>query len=180
MIIEQGFHEVSIEAVARVAGVTRPVVYDHFPNLARLLTALIEREEQLALAELEGIIPTDPGDRDPTDVVVGGIARFLDCVEARPDSWRLILLPLEGTPAIVREPVEANRAEVLTQIDGLVRWAVERKGAPDGMDVDLTARAIETLGEEAGRMVLQDPEQFPKQRYVDFAAWLVRLLWPNG
>jgi AcrR family transcriptional regulator len=46
VILEHGYGKVSIEAVARTAGVTRPVVYDHFPDLARLLHALVEREER--------------------------------------------------------------------------------------------------------------------------------------
>ncbi len=33
LIVERGYAGVSIEAVARIAGITRPVVYDHFPNL---------------------------------------------------------------------------------------------------------------------------------------------------
>ena len=45
VILEQGYSGVSIEAIARAAGVTRPVIYDHFPNLGRLLQAVIEREE---------------------------------------------------------------------------------------------------------------------------------------
>jgi AcrR family transcriptional regulator len=177
VIIDQGFHEVSIEAVARIAGVTRPVVYDHFPNLARLLAALIEREEHLALAEVKEIIPADPGDRDPGEVVIGGVRRFLQAVENRPSSWRLILLPLEGTPAIVRDPVESNRAEVLRQIEGLVQWGLSHDGMPDGLDVDLAARAIMTLGEEAGRMLLEDPDKFSIDRYVDFAASIMALIW---
>src|SRR5438309_8142105 len=32
---------------------------------------------------------------------------------SRPETWRLILLPLEGTPAIVRQHVESNRARLL-------------------------------------------------------------------
>ena len=62
LIIDQGYAGVSIEAVARVAGVTRPVVYDHFPNLGRLLAALVEREEKYAVAQLEMIVPESPGD----------------------------------------------------------------------------------------------------------------------
>src|SRR4030088_2214244 len=60
VILEQGYSGVSIEAIARVAGVTRPVVYDHFPNLGRLLHALIEREERYALAQLEQVVPDKP------------------------------------------------------------------------------------------------------------------------
>ena len=40
-----GFHAVSIEAVARAAGITRPIVYHHFAGgLDDLLVALVERE----------------------------------------------------------------------------------------------------------------------------------------
>ena len=55
VILEQGYSGVSIEAVARTAGVTRPVVYDHFLNLGRLLHALVEREEHIALEQLEQV-----------------------------------------------------------------------------------------------------------------------------
>src|SRR5215469_10039539 len=60
LILDLGYAGVSIEAIARVAGVTRPVVYDHFPNLGRLLHALVEREELYALAQLEQVVPADP------------------------------------------------------------------------------------------------------------------------
>src|SRR5437660_3245661 len=119
VIVEQGYAGVSIEAVARAAGVTRPVIYDHFPNLGRLLRALIEREERYSLEQLELVVPEPPGGGDPVDVVAGGVRRFLEAVARRPATWRIILLPLEGTPAIVREHVERNRALVLARIERL-------------------------------------------------------------
>src|ERR1700751_5467107 len=52
VILERGYARISIEAIARAAGVTRPVVYDHFPNLNRLLHAVIEREGRVSLQPL--------------------------------------------------------------------------------------------------------------------------------
>ena len=60
VIVDHGYSGVSIEAVARTAGVTRPVIYDHFPNLGRMLYALVEREERIAVAQLEHVVPEDP------------------------------------------------------------------------------------------------------------------------
>src|ERR1700712_5613704 len=80
VVLEQGYSGVSIEAIARAAGVTRPVIYDHFPNLGRLLHALIEREERFSLAQLEEVVPEDPGERDPIQVLAGSVKRFLDAV----------------------------------------------------------------------------------------------------
>src|SRR5579875_60468 len=78
VIVEQGYEGVSIEAIARTAGVTRPVIYDHFPNLGALLQALIEREEAFALSQLAEVVPDPQGDRagDPVMLLGAGVRRF--------------------------------------------------------------------------------------------------------
>src|ERR1700704_4505909 len=65
VIVEQGYEGVSIESIARVGGGTRPVIYDHFSNLGRLLQALIEREEAYALAQLDDVVPPAPQAGEP-------------------------------------------------------------------------------------------------------------------
>jgi AcrR family transcriptional regulator len=178
LIVQQGYAGVSIEAVARLAGVTRPVVYDHFPNLGRLLHALVEREENYALQQLAQIVPEEPGDAEPAALLAAGVRRFLDAVASRPATWRIILLPLDGTPAIVRQHVEQNRARTQERIERLVRLAIQRLGLPGGLDVELTAWAIRSLGEDAGRTLLTDPEQFPPERYERFVTTIMQLVWP--
>jgi AcrR family transcriptional regulator len=164
-ILERGYAGVSIEAIAREAGITRPVVYDHFPNLNRLLHAVIEREERISLEQLAQVVPDDPGDHVPGELLAAGVTRFLEAVTTRPATWRIILLPLEGTPSIVREHVEVNRARVLARLEALVRWGVGRGNLPSDLDVELTARTIRDWSEQAGRMVLTDPERYPPERY---------------
>src|SRR3712207_7623278 len=53
---KRGFHAVSIEAVAREAGITRPIVYGHFRDLSKLLEALVEREGVRALGQLAEVL----------------------------------------------------------------------------------------------------------------------------
>src|SRR5580704_6286237 len=77
VIVSQGYEGVSIEAIARTAGVTRPVIYDHFQNLGRLLQALIEREERYALEQLAVVVPDSPGEGDPAELFARGVRRFL-------------------------------------------------------------------------------------------------------
>ena len=86
--------------------------------------------------------------------------RFLDAVLERPETWRIILLPPEGTPAIVREHVERNRAAIEERLAALVGWAIDRSAIPADVDVQLAARTVRALSEEAGRSVLTDPERF--------------------
>ena len=176
VILHEGYGGVSIEAIAREAGVTRPVVYDHFPNLGRLLHALVEREERYSLGQLEGVVPEVAADRDPMELLAGSVKRFLESVTERPATWRLILLPLEGTPVIVRDHVERNRARILKRIERLVTASIERGELPGGMDIELAARAIRDLGEEAGRMVLRDPKRYTPDRYEHFVQSVTKLL----
>jgi hypothetical protein len=44
--------------------------------------------------------------------------------------------------------------------------------------VELAARAIRDLGEEAGRMVLTDPDRYSPHRYERFVQTVIRLPWP--
>ncbi len=179
VILQQGYGRISIEAVAREAGVTRPVVYDHFPNLGRLLHALVTREETLSLAQLEEIIPARAQDRDTREVLTTSVRRFLELVASRPTTWRLILLPLEGTPAIVGEHVQSGRERILRRIERLVQDSLERGELPAELDVELAARAVRELGEEAGRMVLTDPARFTPERYARFVQNVTQLLWTD-
>jgi AcrR family transcriptional regulator len=177
VIVQQGYEGVSIEAIARTAGVTRPVIYDHFSNLGRLLQALIEREEAYALAQLAEVVPPVPGEGDPPELFAAGVRRFLDAVASRPTTWRIILLPPEGTPTMVREHVETNRAQLLERLTQFVGWAVDRADIRIDLDIEICARAILRLSEEAGRMVLTDPERFSPERYERFARSVMELIW---
>lgn len=179
VIAEKGYEGISVEAVSREAGVTRPVVYDHFPNLAQLLQALIAREERYSLGQLSEVVPQPPDPGNPVNLLAAGVRRFLEAVSARPATWRLILLPLDGTPAIVRDHVNSNRAMILSRIERLVKWSVERGQLPSDLDAELSARAIRDLAEEAGRMVLTDPQHYSPERYARFVESVIDLLGPR-
>src|SRR5688572_32918800 len=68
IVAARGFHAVSIEGVAREAGISRPIVYGHFDDLPGLLDALVRREGARALGQLADVLPaalarSDPGER---------------------------------------------------------------------------------------------------------------------
>src|SRR4051812_28263755 len=84
IVAERGFHAISIEAVAREAGITRPVVYGHFQDLQGLLEALVEREGARALTQLATVLPTDLAGRDPREMLLAALRGYLRAVEADP------------------------------------------------------------------------------------------------
>jgi AcrR family transcriptional regulator len=165
LIADHGYDGVSMEGVAREAGVTKPVVYDLFPNRGELLRALLQREEERALRELATAIPfPPPSDPDPDDVLADGIVAFLSAVAANPRAWRLILLATEGTPDVVRQHVDEGRAGIVRQLEALVAWGLERRGGPPDLDVALAAQGLMAVGEHGARLVLTDPDHYSPER----------------
>jgi AcrR family transcriptional regulator len=172
LIAERGYESVSMEGVARQAGVTKPVLYDLFGSLAALLDALLDREHQRALLQLSELMPTPGEDADPAQVLVEALDAFLRAIETRPDAWRLSLMPIEAQPGIVRKHVERDRTAVAKQLASIVRWGVEQLEVPIS-DVDLLVQTIIVLAEQGGRMHLDDPERYSRERITAFTASLL-------
>jgi len=169
IVSRDGFHGVSIEAVAREAGVSRPIVYGHFRDLSGLLEALVEREGARALGQLAAVLPTDLGAGDARESLLAGLRGYLAAAQADPVTWRLVLMPPEGAPDVLRERIERGRAAVLAQLAEAVRPGFGPGGVSP--DPELTARMLSAFADEAVRLVLTDPERYTPERILAHSSW---------
>jgi AcrR family transcriptional regulator len=172
IVAARGFHAVSIEAVAREAGVSRPIVYGHFEHLSGLLEALIVRESTRALTQLSGVLPS--GLEEPREQLLSALRAYLEAVEADPDTWRLVLMPPEGAPSLLRDLLARGRAAVLAQLAEAVRPGLG-SGGPSP-DPELTARTLSAIADESARLLLTEPERYPVERLVAHAGWVLEQL----
>jgi AcrR family transcriptional regulator len=154
IVAADGFHAVSIEAVARAAGITRPIVYGHFQDLGGLLEALVERESRRALEQLP----------ERYDDLLGALRAYLHAVRDDPDTWRLVLMPQEGAPRLLHERIAAGRAAVIA------RLAMSVSGLPDP---ELSAHMLSAYADEAARLVLQD---YDAERILELTRWALARL----
>jgi AcrR family transcriptional regulator len=182
--VDQGFAAVTMDRVARAAGVTRPVVYGLFTDTGALLAALLARETTRARTALASVLPPVPGPDeavDPDELLIDGIRAYLSAVSEAPDTWRLVLFPVEGAPPQLQTSVAAARGEALDQISQLLNWGVgsrrEDTAAPgDGLDVELFARMLIGLSEGAARLVLEEPGAWSVERFTRFARQMLAAL----
>ena len=174
IVAEHGFHAVSIEAVAREAGITRPVVYGHFADLNALLRALVDREGERALAQLAAFLPTDLAEGDAREKLLAGMRGYLEAVQGDPATWRLVLMPPEGAPEVLRERVAQGRAAVVAALAAVVGAA--GTGGQESPDPELTARMMSALSDEGARLVLTDPDQYPPERILRHTEWALQFL----
>jgi AcrR family transcriptional regulator len=171
IVDRSGFHAVSIEAVAREAGITRPIVYGHFRDLPGLLEALVDREGDRALAQLDELLPKDLATGDPREKLLAAQAAYLRAAQAEPARWKLVLMPPEGAPDIMRERIAQGR----TQVVGQLAEAVAPLFPPGsgGPDPELTARMLSAFADEAVRLLLSDPERYTPERLVAQTRWFL-------
>jgi AcrR family transcriptional regulator len=177
IIIRDGYAAVSIETIAREADVSRPVIYGVFDGLGDLLGTLLDRQERRALKQLAGALPGAPGDQDPREFVVALVRSMVEAVAGDPDTWHPILLPADGTPAVVRERIDRDRERVREQFGALLAWALARRGGPAGdVDLELASHSLLVVVEQWGRLILRDPEHFSSERLARFVESFVGAL----
>ena len=174
-----GFAGLTIEGIAREADLAKTVVYDTFGNREELLKALLAREQERALGVLAAAMPQPPLADDPREVLTDSLTALLEGVREQPETWRLILLPPEGTPPVVRKTVDRQRARLVRQLEPIVAWGLKRTGAP-GLDPELATYALVASIENAIRLTLTQPDRFPPERFAHFAADVVAALGPTG
>jgi AcrR family transcriptional regulator len=172
MVGERGFHGISIDAIARRAEITRPVVYGHFDNMADLLRALVEREGARAVEQLMELLPRPDSAESPRDLLLGGLRAFLEAVRDEPVTWRLVLMPPEGTPEILRERAIQIRRNVTDQLAALAPQVMSARTGPPP-DAELAALTMQAVAEDAARLLLDDPERYPIDRLMTHAEWLI-------
>src|SRR4051812_356222 len=151
--VQDGFHAVSIEAVARRAGITRPIVYGHFEDLGGLLEALVERESLRALTQLP----------ESFDDLLQALTAYLEAVRTDPATWKLVLVAQEGAPRLLHERIAAGRAAVVARL----AEALDTSALPDP---DLTAHMLSAYADEAARLTLQG---YDVERILRLTRWVL-------
>lgn len=168
LIDEQGFHALSVDAVARAAGITRAVVYQHFGDLQGLLEAVVDREMSRARAQVLETTPTDLSGEAPRELLLQSLDAYLRAVRANPATWRLVLMPPEGAPESLRDQIEDGRRAARETLAEAVRRGLREGGVEDA---ELTAAVLGAISDEYARLVLTDPDQHPTERLLKHARW---------
>lgn len=158
LFLELGYEGTSMDAVARAAGVTKPVVYACFAGKDELFRALLRREEERILAEIQAAFAASDLS-DPQATLIEGFTGFLRAVAASPEVYRLIFLGEGGGNTAVARRIQRGRQAQVDVLSLLVRDWLPRTGkrASDRRH-DVTARllgnSIAGLAESGARLLL--------------------------
>ncbi len=166
---EKGFDGTSIEEIAARAGVSKPVIYEHFGGKEGLYAVVVDREVSTLLHALRAAIgdPTAGSRR----LLERGTLALLDYIESCPEGFQIIM----------RDSSESGGSgfasilnDVIMRVEGVLIPRFESRGF-DPKAVSLIAQALTGLVAMTGQWWLDNPE-FTKD---EVASHLVNLAW-NG
>ena len=172
--VERGYKGTSMQAVADAAGVTKPVVYECFPNKDELLLALLDREERRLLGAITESLPSNLVSDNVEAVLAAGLTAFLTGALQAPNSWRVVFDSGWGSGSVVAERVRRVREMVVGQLRELVRQYMV---AGDVDDIDrrapVVAELIAAVSESCARLLVV--ERYPWTA-AELGTYVARLL----
>jgi AcrR family transcriptional regulator len=188
VIDTDGVAAVSMDAVARRAGVTRPVVYGQFTDANAMLRASLDREERRALAQVLDAMP-DPD----TDDLAGGFHHLFDAyltaVVQAPQRWRSIFMIAPSVTPTLQKRVARVRDRTVREVEAALRRSGATRG-PSGAtrgrsggpqaDPELLAHQVVAALWESGRLRLVSPKKFSHQRLLASLDAMFAAIAPTG
>jgi AcrR family transcriptional regulator len=172
--VERGYRDTSMQAVADAAGVTKPVVYECYPNKDELLLALLDREERRLLDAITEALPSNLVSDNVEAVLAAGLTAFLAGAGQAPNSWRVVFDSGRSSTSVVSARVRRVRNAVVGQLRELVR---QHMVVAEVDDIDrkapVVAELITSVAESCARMLVLDHCPWTA---AELATYVARLL----
>jgi len=99
VFVEKGYESASFGEIAQAAGITRPVVYDHFRSKRELYRWLLERERDRAIEYVTAHLKPD-GSAEAR--VRHTIDAFFGYAQEHPFAWRILFQESTGDAEIIK------------------------------------------------------------------------------
>ncbi len=161
-----GFHDTSMDDIAEAAGVTKPVLYQHFPSKRALYIELLDDTGQRLLNLLSEATGRATSGRERVEA---GFRAYFEFAVGDRSSFRLLF------GASIRSDPEFARTveEILQAVADTISTLIDLPTSDDQRRV--LAYALVGMGESVSRRALTEP--VPGVDADELAAWITELAW---
>ncbi|MFL6180127.1 MAG: TetR/AcrR family transcriptional regulator [Actinomycetes bacterium] len=168
LFAERGFEATSVEEIASKAGVSKPVVYEHFGGKEGLYAVIVDREMQKLLNTIEGTLTGD----NPRRLLEQAALALLTYIEDDTDGFRIMV---RDSPVATST---GTFASLIVDIAGQVEHLLASEFKGRGLDAKFAPMYSQML---VGMVALTGQwwVEVRKPKKADVAAHLVNLSW-NG
>lgn len=169
LFASKGFDATSVEEIASRAGVSKPVVYEHFGGKEGLYAVVVDREVHALLGSLE-VCLTAPA--HPRKILESAALALLTYIETRTDGFHVL----------VRDAPKNRSSGSFPSVIGDVAVKVEHLLAQQFDDSDMDSRWAPLYAQMLVGLIAQVGQWWLDERRTDkeiVAAHVVNLVW-NG
>jgi AcrR family transcriptional regulator len=167
IFVAQGYHAALMDDIAEHAGISKPVLYQHFPSKLDLYLALLDAHVADLVGRVRDALDATSDNRER---VRSAITTYFDFVDSDGAAYRLVFeSDLRNEPA-VRERVE----RALDSCVDAIADTIAKDPGVGAAEARLLAVGRAGLAEVTARWWLASGESVPKERAVEL---LVGLAW---
>ncbi|MTD13660.1 TetR family transcriptional regulator [Nakamurella sp. YIM 132087] len=165
IFVSQGYHAAGMDGIADAAGVSKPVLYQHFPSKLELYLALLQE----SASEMVGLVQAALLDtEDNTERVHRAVEAYFTFVSGGDQTYRLIFeSDLRGEPA-VEEIVERATRDCIEAIT----TTITTDTGVDQARGRLLASGLVGLSQVSARYWLQQGADVPREEAVELLSTL--------
>ncbi len=167
VFVENGYHSAAMDDIAERAGVSKPVLYQHFPGKLELYLAILDMHNAELVASVGAAMRAHPENKDRVAAAISAYYEFVDRDDA---AFRLVFeSDLTNDPLVkdrvdlVERTVSQTIADIITEDVGLDRARAELLGV-----------ALAGMAQVSARAWLQAERPVPREQA---AALISQLAW---
>jgi AcrR family transcriptional regulator len=166
----RGFHAASMDEIAEVAGISKPMVYAYLGTKEDLFTACLHRE---ATRLVEAVVGAVGSSTRPDEQLWNGLRGFFAFVGAHRAGWTLLYRQSRGREPFASEWV-GMRGRMVEIVSALLARAVAGAGGPAGpADIEPVTHALVGAAESMADWLADHPDEDPERT----AGRLMSFIW---
>ena len=165
VFVAQGYHSAAMDDIADKAGVSKPVLYQHFPGKRDLYLALLDESAAALMDAVRGAMLSTTDNKARVRATVSAYYEF---VEDKTGAFRLVFeSDLIGEPE-VRERLESVERQCADAVAAVI---AEDTGLPEA-EARLLGAGLAGIAQVTARTWAANGEPLPRDQAIDLVASL--------
>ena len=165
VFVARGYHAAAMDDIAERAGVSKPVLYQHFPSKLDLYLALLDVHGETLVSTVRGAMADT---NENSDRVQRTMQAYFDFVDGQGEAFRLVFeSDLRNDPAVAERMLKVERA-----CSSAIAETIMADTGVSREEAELLAVGLTGMGEIAARYWLSSKRAVPKEHAVELLATL--------
>jgi len=176
VFVSQGYHAAAMDEIAERAGVSKPVLYQHFPGKLELYLALLDESVDALVVAVRGALRSTGENKQR---VPATFSAYFEYVAGEGQAFRLVFESDLSNEAAVRAKLERGQQECAE----LVSQVVSQDAGLDEDEAHLLSVGMVGLAQVAARYWLSTQDRIPREaaeQLVARLAWRGISGWPRS